>query len=772
MWLCGVDNESTPLYFEPGIEIGDNVEYLYYSFLFAFLYVYAGLGLTLILCPQGLRKHTLFLAPMVGYCYLTLAGWLCYSLNLKGTDAYGPALLILPLVVLYYALTKGGRKTDERNKLINAESIAPIAVGIIAFIIISIPSITSVDTMTSTSLLNADIAANANSSRYLKEYARSEAVGFLGRQTNELEYVPHVYFGPCVSTALPSSLFSVETYKLEDIGLHIFFLFGVLLFYSLAREAFRYNRFSAILVMALYGLSPIMYHTTYQGFQGQIIGTALAMCLILLHASAIETCKRISDYYPYFPLTVLLTWGIIITYRHMLPLICVPLAGYAIMAGFNAKSRASVSNWVLFLLLTVAATSLLSPSRVMSLPSYFIAQGRFAVGWHFPLIGLDAVLGLTFDNVYLQDHINVAHATISILLAVLIVAGYVGAYKKDRRLFLLAASSVLPILLGYIILALPNRMGSGWGGYRSYKLLSFFLPQVLLGVLIVFRNVQFARKGPIYYLLPLSLASLLACSMVSCYAIVKQMSKARVIVSKDTADLIRVESDPRVESVNILRSDYWNMMWQAHFLMRKRLYFETSAYYGYTATRLDGQWDLKSIRESRYDIIHVDGFDKPETIVVNPGYVLERVSAVSTLRAQFEQGWYDSEGTHIWTGESGDGSSIVLESPKEKLAIDLHARYWPLDRNNRISIYLNGSKITDCPDNDSCRADGMILSAGQNVLVFKTALPPTVPSSADPRRLGYSFTSIDLSPSASAVHSAPREPTSAPSDRSADSPIR
>ena len=737
------------------------MEYLYYSLLFALLYVYSGLGLTLVLCPEGLRKHALFLSPMVGYCYLTLVGWLCYNLNLKGTDAYGSALLILPLVVLYYALTTGARQTAEHHKLINVELIAPIAVGVIAFIIISIPSIVSVDALTSTSFGNADIAGYTSSARYLKEFARSDTVGFLGDKTNEFRYVPHIYFGPCFATALPSSLFSLETYKLQNIGIHVFFLFGVLLLYSLAREGFRYNRYSAIMVIVLYGLSPIMYYTAYQGFQGQIIGTSLAMCLILLHHKAIENCKRISDYYSYVPLVVLLTWGVLITYRHMLPLIYVPLACYVLVVGLCERSRVSAFNWVLFLLMTVATASLLSPSRVMSLPVYLIAQGNFPVGWHIPLIALDAVFGLTFNDVSLQGHMNLARITVSVLLGVLTVAGYVVVYKKDRKLFLLAASSVLPILLGYVILAFPDRTGSGWGGYRSYKLLSFFLPQVLLGVLIVFRNLQFARKDRTYYFLPLALAVLLACSMVSCYAIVQHMSKTRLVVSKDLADLRRVESDPRVESVNILRSDFWETLWRANFLMRKQLYFETTTYYDYTASRLDGQWDLRSIHGSSNDIIHVTGFGKvktgnePDAIAVNPSYVLERVGALSTtLRARFEQGWYNSEGTHIWSGESGDNSSIVLQCPKDKLAIDLQAKYWPLDRNNRLSIYLNGSKITDCSGNDSCRADGMILSAGQNVLVFKTALPPTVPSSADPRRLGYAFTSLDISPSepAAMVH--------------------
>ena len=734
------------------------MEYLYYSVLFAFLFVYSGLGLTLAFCPEALKKHALFLSPLVGYCYLTLAGSLCYNLNLKGTDAYAPALLIPPLIVLYYALVHGSRHSIERIKLINGDLVAPVAVGIIAFIIISVPSIVSVDSLTSISLGNVDIASSANTSRYLKEFARSDTVGFFGDKTNEFRYVPHVYFGPCFSTALSSSLFSVETYKLQNISLNTFFLFSVLLFYSFAREAFRYNQTSAILVTSLYGLSPIMYFTTYQGFQSQIIGTGLAICLMLLQVKALENSQKISDYYSYVPLALFFTGGLLLTYRHMLPLICIVLAAYVILTAFSEKSKALIFNWVLFLAVTIAGASVLTPSRLLSLPAYMVAQGSFAVGWHIPMISLDSVFGLTFGNVDLLGHMTVARVTASILLAGLAVAGYVDAHRKDRKLFLLAFSLAAPILLGYVILAFPDRTGSGWGGYRSYKLLSFFLPQVLLSALIVFRNAQFAPKDLTSHILRLSFAVLLISSGVSCYAIVDRMSKTRSVVSKDMADLRKTEDDPRVESINILRSSFWNTVWQAHFLMRKPLYFESTTYYDYTAKGLDGQWDLKSTtRSSNDEIIHVGSFDKVKpgrdanSIAVNSSYVLERAGAVRTLQARFEKGWYSSEGTHIWTGESGDASTIILRCSRDKLAINLRATYWPLDPGNRLVIYLNGSKVTDCPDNSSCRADGMVLSAGQNELLFMTALPPTVPPTADPRRLGYAFRSIELTPSETAA---------------------
>lgn len=730
------------------------MSYLYYSFLFAFLYVYAGLGLTLLLCPEALKKHALFLAPMAGYCYLTLAAWLCYRLNLRGTDAYGAELLVPPAFFLYYALTSRKKQATQEYKLINRELIAPIAIGIIALAIISTPFVTTnVESLTSKSLRNADIAANDGVSRYLKEFARSETVDFLGDKANEFRYVPHVYFGPCLSTALPSSLFSLQTYQLQNISIHIFFVFSVLLLYSLAREVFRYSQYGAIGVTALYGLSPIMYYTINECFVSQIIATGLAICLILLNVKAIDSSHRISDYYSYAPLVALFTWGMLVSYRHMLPLLYVPLACYVLLTAIYAKSRTVVTNWLLFLVVTVAAAAVFSPIRLISLATYLIFQGNVPVGWHIPLITPEGVFGLTFNDVYLQmPFTNVA---LSVLLAVVIGAGFVHAYKTDRRLFLLALSLVGLIILGYLILAIPDRTAGGWGGYKSYKFLSFFLPQVLLGSLLLFRSLQFAPKKRIYYLLNLPLAALIGCSIVSCRAMVNEMSNTRFVVSKDLADLRRVEDDTRVESVNILRSDYWQTLWQANFLMRKKLYFENTTYYA--ATTLDGQWDLKPPTMSANDIIHVTDFDigknanDPSTLTVNSSYVLERVGPIRTLDVRFEKGWHNSEGAHIWTGESSEDSTITLQCPKDKVAIDFRAIYWPLDPNNHLSIILNGIKVAECPDNHSCEALGLILSQGQNVLTFKTALPAAIPGNGDPRHLGYAFNSINISPSKTQV---------------------
>ena len=179
------------------------------------------------------------------------------------------------------------------------------------------------------------------------------------------------------------------------------------------------------------------------------------------------------------------------------------------------------------------------------------------------------------------------------------------------------------------MLAFMDRIETGWGGYRSYKFLSFFLPQVLLGSLILFRNVEFTAENRILRPLPCLLIVLLMFNVYSCYRIVGEMSRYRKLVGKDMADLIRIESNPLVQSINIRGSDWWEIMWQTNFLMRKYLFFETTTYAGRIASRLEGQWDLRRVTKTAADVPLPASFDGE--ISVNSSYVLKRPEIIGRL---------------------------------------------------------------------------------------------------------------------------------------------
>jgi hypothetical protein len=185
--------------------------------------------------------------------------------------------------------------TSSRNwgirELWSSDSILPFIISIAAFVLISIPFIARSDSLTSLSLGNCDIADSSTISRLLEEFSRSDKTGFLGQST-ELRWLgDKTIFGGPLSTALAGSVFSLEPYQIQSMSLIIFFLFSIPLFYALAREFFRYNIFSSGAITTIYGFSPIMFFTVYEGFQGQVIATTLFLCIFFLNFRAMDTCS-------------------------------------------------------------------------------------------------------------------------------------------------------------------------------------------------------------------------------------------------------------------------------------------------------------------------------------------------------------------------------------------------------------------------------------------------------------------------------------------------
>ena len=211
--------------------------YLFYSFLSIFIFFFSGLGLTILLSPQNLRKYILFLSPTVGFCYSTLIGWYCYNLDLRGTDSYAPIILIPPVFFLALAILKYRKQTPESDKILNRKLVAPLLVGIIAFLVLSVPFFKHTDGLTTISIGNNDIADTGLQARFLKEFAYSDTTGYLGQITDPKEQTNYLKtgigsarenrFGSPFSVALLSSLFSMEEYQFASLSIHIFFLLSV-----------------------------------------------------------------------------------------------------------------------------------------------------------------------------------------------------------------------------------------------------------------------------------------------------------------------------------------------------------------------------------------------------------------------------------------------------------------------------------------------------------------------------------------------------------------
>jgi hypothetical protein len=719
--------------------------YLYYSLVTICLYFYLGIGLTTLFCPNELRKYTLVLSPIVGYCYLTLIGWYFYKLDTGGTDVYAKFILVIPTLTLVFLLTKYKKIVliEWQSLLFDREFILTILISVLGFIIVSLPLIVSNDALTSITLVNNDPANYALVSRYLKEFSRFEEIGLFAEPAIRIKWlIEDTVFGALISTSFIASLFSLDVYQVQSLNINVFFIFGIPTFYVIARNLFQYNYLGASAVTLLYALNPVIYYTIYQGFLSQIIATTVSLGIFLLNIQAASSCKKFSNWYKYLPLCVLFNWGISITYPHMLPLLYAPIITYIGWQSFYTKSWKLFSRYSLFVFLSLLITSILSVDRLISLVNYVFFTGNAEAGWYMPFILPAQIFSGFIRNSQIIDIL------FSIPISVFLIFGFAQAYKSNKRLLILAISSVAIIMLGYIILGIKNLEASGQlGGYKSYKLLSFFLPQVMLSCLIFFQRIHITRKIKIQ---AIALALIIIFESCHTFGITAQVMKDKGTVTPEMVKLKTLEAEPSIKSINILgQQDMWQIMWTAYFLARKKLYFQTQTYY--PASKLEGDWNLWIVDpknpvavEQTNSILKFVGFDSGSLTSINSRYKIQKAPS---LQASLETGWYESEGTHIWSGNASNSSSLVINSKKDKDLVDVYTNYFPLNPKNKISIHFNGKKVLDCDNNEYCNVPKLQLLKGLNKLDFVATIKPEKPGNGDPRTLSYAFSSIKIVPS-------------------------
>ena len=714
--------------------------YLCYSLITICVYIYLGLGLTILLCPKELRRYILFLSPLVGYCYLTLAGWYLYNLDIGGTDVYAKFILVLPTVLLSFLMLKNRRNVLTSCKLLlsDKELLTVTLIGLIGFFIVSLPLIAGTDSLTSAVIGNNDSALYALVSRFLKEFSRSHRTGFFAQYVDLNRLIERTVFGAFLSTSFIASLFSLEVYQLQSMIVNIFFSLGIPLVYIVAKDLFQYNYLSAYGITLLYALNPIVYYTIYNGFQSQIIAMSLSLCIFLLNTQLTFVYQKHSNFYtclPYLPCAVLFNWGVSLTYPHMLPLLYGPILTHLAWYSFQAKARNLFLHQTIFIIISLLIMSVLSLNETKALISYFFLMGGAEAGWYMPFIFPAQIFSGFIGDLQVVD------IAFSFPIIAVILTGFCRVYKSNKKLFILAGSFLLVICGEYIVLSFSNLVNSGrLGGYKSYKLLSFFLPQIIIGCLIFFRNAQINKK---FKTQAIGLLLIIVFETCHTFNLTVQVIKSQTFVVSGTAELHEIESNPSISSINIISQDVWQIMWSAYFLARKKLYFLSSSYY--PASILNGEWNLLKVKDFKVEdprLLKV--VSRSSALISKSIYAIEKAGIPV---ASFGEGWNDREKGIIWSGKGSNSSSIVIYSPRKGLVVDVHAAYSPLNPKNKISIYLNGKKILDCHNNQYCDANQLFLSKGSNKLEFVAALPPSSPGYKDPRLLSYAFSSIVISPS-------------------------
>ena len=150
-----------------------------------------------------------------------------------------------------------------------------------------------------------------------------------------------------------------------------------------------------------------------------------------------------------------------------------------------------------------------------------MVKGQVEAGWYIPWLFSPKVFGVV-NPAYADLPYN---GLILIILWVptifLVLMGCRKAFRQDRGVFYLSTISIGIILVGYGILSFGQRTPESWGGYRSFKFFSYFLPLFIASGLILLRDISFnpgRRVVPLLFSLALALgigSSAYACHLAT-----------------------------------------------------------------------------------------------------------------------------------------------------------------------------------------------------------------------------------------------------------------
>jgi hypothetical protein len=736
--------------------------YLIVSAGVALVFWFLGLGLSLIIVPVRWRRYVLLIAPTVGYCLLTLIGWRCYVANLRGTDAYAIWCIAAGAIVLAIAIWRERRRLEPTDSIVSRELVAPLVVSLIAFLLTSAPLLSLTDRLTSYSFGNSDIADSAAISTYLQKHNREDQSGFLGQTPILQDLAAKAIFGGCLATAFPASLLHLETYQLQSMSVHLHFMFSVLVMYVVARELLRYEHVGATIVCLLYAVSPVMFFTVCEGYQGQLVAMGVALLILLVHAEASRALSW-SEIWRYLPLAILLNWGLSLSYPHMTLFAQAPVLGYVGLTCLRTRSLASAGRYLVLALVVTAVVYRMSVWRAECIIAYMQAMGSVKAGWFVPWMTLDRCLGFLPMGTLAEVLPTGQRAVVSLLFAATILWGLIKTFRHDPDAGCFAVATLTTVCSGCFLLALQEQEAGRLGGYKNYKFISFFLPVFLLASWTVLRQLQDWRsvvRSPAWVA---ALALILGVNLYSDRVLARGSMPHAQTVEENMAEVRLLSRATQVRSINLLSDRFWESMWLSNFLIDKRISYLSGSYSGRTASPLNGEWDLVPRRTiwDQGSFVHwkvvgdgVDLVNASHGIEINDRYTLVRRHALTTsqremlaLSVSLESGWKTTEhgclAMNSWIGPA----RLLLRVPSDVL-VRFRAVYRREPASPKLFVYLNEYEVGELAQQDHSTIDRLSLRTGDNILEFRPS-PATDATGEAPQ--GFTFSALDFFMSAPAT---------------------
>jgi hypothetical protein len=564
------------------------MEYLACAFAAVLVLYASGLGFTLFLLPANLRIYSLIVAPWAGFSYMTLGCWYVYALGGNLTILFVALILIPPLLCLTGAVAVQDIRRGLPGIVFNRNVVGALLVAAAVFVLWSVPLLTHDRGLTSISLYNHDVANYATDSRFLIELVASSPGGFVEQNAEAFRVCPvQCYLGPVSFSAFLSVVCHLMPHHTTTLCINLFAALAVASLFLVLCDTFKTRTFLALLGLSLFGFHPLFTYIVWQGYFAQTVAMGLALMIFWVQGRLLEG-GSLRGTVSSLVLLACFTLALLLSYQHMFPFVWAFAGIYATVIAIHRRSGQPIWRAVGAHLAAFTAAAVLCPTRALSFLSFLNSMTARQAGYFLPFFSPDYVAGLSYQNAPFEVENPIFHQIVMLTVIVAAFVSLVAAFKhsdKESRALWIAC---LIVYGGALILGLGDRYFAA-GKYKSFKLVGFFLPFFIAGCVCLLRAAAGQRNRFIGTIVILALVVLSTGYLRADVRLLKAMRIAKA-VEHDYQDLLAVDRDPKVDSVNLAGHNGWENMWAGYFLMHKKLYFEGPNYW--QPQSVGGAYDL------------------------------------------------------------------------------------------------------------------------------------------------------------------------------------
>lgn len=623
-----------------------------------------GAGLAMLAMPGRWRRFWPVLVAPAGLALQSLVVWVGARANLRGTDSYGWASEVLPVVLLAVAV----RSRGLRRGLVDLGRFGLVFAAMAACLgALALSLVLAAKGLTTVSLGSCDAADYAAGARVLQEFARTDREGFLGLAEvvrvlsvdNFFDFWLRLnHFTPSALIALNGSILHCAPHELTSLMTAVLLASSLPVVFLIARVVLRYSGGISLGVVVLYAFSPVVWYAFAHVAMGQLLAS---------QGIAVLTWAGISLWRGRLTIKRALAWSGVLaigyavllgSYNFILLVCLVPALAYAGGLAVWHGDWARFGRWLAAMLAPLIVCGIVFAERIAGLGERFTLLRTYDFGWPIPALTPEGWLGMVQGpDLRAWTLVGVRWVLTAIVLTALAVAVARAVRQRRRSLWTVACLS-LPVLVGYVFLQVRGVRLNTNASYDAYKLLAVFYPEVL-AALCWWVTLRWSRRLSEWLGVVALGALVLGGNLVGTGMMFYHLGNAPLVVDGELRQLRKIERMPEVTSVNMLLPDMWSRLWANAFLLRKAQFFPTHTYEGRLNTPLRGEWNLN---EGLISLQLPAGASKQ----ITPHYTLVRANASTSVQAGFGRGWHPEErlsNGERWRWSQGD-ATIFIENPQ------------------------------------------------------------------------------------------------------------